>query len=154
MVEVRYDNFSGSPLGLATNTAFQLNATDFGSGIGWRMASMDLNFHWDLDGSVNDEHCLLIVLADGNLTLAEVEAALESSYSGPHKTSERAVARHIVIPVGLLSGLHPSLSIRRFKVNQTFHDGLKWYVYQFSADVLQSGSTVIGLTKQYGVWVD
>ncbi len=113
----------------------------------------------------NDEGALLLGLADGELTLVEIEEAIE--LNGPVNRSDHTPRENAERPVWLLGSLHGSTDIVNAGVGLTFvpahehisrwtfsdPDGWRWFVYNEGPASLTSGTIVSLKAQHFGVWV-
>lgn len=107
---------------------------------------------------------LSLWLADGDLTLAETEAAIEGAGPlGPNDPVAAAIAERFVMPVGVVGGGQPLAHIHDGHTNGpivvtkprwTFSrsKSWNWVLYNMGAS-LTTGATVNLRVKNFGVWV-
>ncbi len=121
-----------------------------------------------VSGSINDGLGLQLYLVDGDLTLSEFEAAIETQ--GPLGPNDRVLSAEAMRPNWLLGGVHPaSLSVQSegihlvgidggpimmAKPRWTFATGKSWNFIAFNHGLaMTTGATLKIKAKSFGVWV-
>ncbi len=106
---------------------------------------------------------LLLGLADGNLSEAEIAEAIQAN--GPLQPNETPEAERAMRPVFWVGAQYGDLSTFKDivtgagfmepKPRWTFQDtqSWNWFVYNQSAVALTTGATALLIAKDFGVWV-
>ncbi|CAN8138849.1 hypothetical protein THIOSC15_1170001 [uncultured Thiomicrorhabdus sp.] len=154
---ITYENLQQALGTLGNRTAITIDTSrsshnDLGDD--FRIIKMEVTAAWN--GWTAGEGPVLIGLASGELTVAEIAECLESAPSDRNSHDAMASAHWPVWPLGFVNGYNGETRITVEKtIRWTFSDpeAFQFFAYNMDAGSLTTGSSVTILAKIFGVWV-
>lgn len=138
---------------LASNTSLKsggnVTVTDH-----FRMIKLEA---WAYARGLTAAEAIVIGIADDDLTVAEIEAKIETSLLDPNDRVQAEESQRPVFLLEIMQGGQPS-AVKHIErtIRWTFHEdtGWTWFAYNpSSAAALTTGCVVEILQKAFGVWV-